>query len=101
MEKKIFAFVGQAPSLEAYKKLNFTPISIDPILDLCSVEADLTNYGWMSVLGVLKECDKAGLKPGFRFGDKLMNFAEAVEFANIKATEEELAFDMRDINDLK
>jgi hypothetical protein len=101
MEKIIFAFVGQAPSLEAYKKLNFTTRTIDPICGLYSVEADLTDYGWMSVLGVLEECGKVGKQPGLRFGDKLMDFAEAIKFANIKATEEELAFDIRDRNDLK
>jgi len=99
MEKKIFAFVDQASSLEAYKGLNFTIVG--PIRGLYSVEADLTDYGWESVLGVLQECDKAGLKPWFEFGGQLLALEKAIAFADIKATEEELVFDMKDINDLK
>jgi hypothetical protein len=101
MEKKIFAFVSMAPSLAAYEKLNFTTRIIDPTCGLFSVEADLTDYGWMSVLGVLDECKKAGLYPRAEFGGELLELEKAIEFADKKAVEEELAFDMRDVNDLK
>ena len=101
MEKIIFAFVSMTPSLEAYKKLNFTARIVDPMRGLYNVEADLTDYGWMSVLGVLEECKKAGLYPGARFEGQLLNLEKAIAFADRKAAEEELAFDMKDVNDLK
>jgi hypothetical protein len=104
MEKKIFALVGQAPSLEAYKGLNFTATTnffAGYTNGFYNVEADLTDYGWMSVLGVLDECKKAGLKPWSEFGGQLLTLEEAIAFADKRAAEEELAFDMRDKNDLK
>lgn len=89
MEKKIFAFEDNIQSVAAFERLNFI-ISVDDATNgVFYVEADLTDYGWMSVLGVLQECDKVGLEPYFEFNGQLMTLQGAIEFANIKATEEE------------
>ena len=93
MEKIIFAFVSQAPSLAAYEKLNFTTRIVDPTSGLFSVEADLTDYGWMSVLGVLEECKKAGLYPGANFEGQLLTLEKAIAYADKKAAEEELGLE--------
>ena len=101
MKKKIFAFEDSFANLAAYEKLNFTVEIDDAVNSIFYVEADLSDYGWLSTLAVLEDCQRFDLEPSFQFGDKMMTIQEAIEFANIKATEEELAFNMRDKNDLK
>ena len=89
MEKKIFAFEDQISAIAAYRKLNFTVEVDDQANGIFYVEADLTQYGWLSTLAVLEDCERFELKPSFQFGDKMMTLQEAIKFADEQAAKED------------
>jgi hypothetical protein len=89
MKKKIFAFEDQISAIAAYEKLNFTVEIDDAANGIFYVEADLSDYGWLSTLAVLEDCQRFDLEPSFQFGDKMMTIQEAIEFADEQAAEEE------------
>jgi hypothetical protein len=89
MEKKIFAFEDSFANLAAYEKLNFTIEVDDAINRVFYVEADMTDYGWLSTLAVLEDCQNLGLEPTLQFGEDLIDWEDAIAFADTKAAEEE------------
>ena len=89
MEKKIFAFEDSFANLAAYEKLNFTIEVDDAINGVFYVEADMTDYGWLSTLAVLEDCQRFDLEPTLQFGEDLIDWGDAIAFADTKAAEEE------------
>jgi hypothetical protein len=90
MEKKIFAFEDNLSNLSSYQKMNFS-ISIDDAANqVFYVEADLTDYGWMSVLGLLEDCKSFNLQPILKYGEEFIPFEEAIAYADEMAATEEL-----------
>jgi hypothetical protein len=90
MEKKIFAFEDNLSNLSYYQKMNFS-ISIDDAINgIFYVEADLTDYGWMSVLGLLEDCKSFNLQPILKYGEEFIPFEEAIAYADEMAAAEEL-----------
>jgi hypothetical protein len=90
MEKKIFAFEDNLSNLSSYKRMNFS-ISIDDAANqIFYVEADLTDYGWMSVLGLLEDCKSFNLQPILKYGEEFIPFEEAIAYADEMAAAEEL-----------
>lgn len=90
MEKKIFAFEDNLLNLSSYQKMNFS-ISIDDAANqIFYAEADLTDYGWMSVLGLLEDCKSFNLQPILKYGEEFIPFEEAIAYADEMAAAEEL-----------
>jgi hypothetical protein len=90
MEKKIFALEDNLSNLSSYQKINFS-ISIDDAANqIFYVEADLTDYGWMSVLGLLEDCKSFNLQPILKYGEEFIPFEEAIAYADEMAAAEEL-----------
>jgi hypothetical protein len=88
MEKIIFAFEDSIANLSAYEKLKFS-ISIDDAINkIYYVEANLTNYDWMAVLALLEDCKWANLQPILQFGEELINWEDAIAYADEKAANE-------------
>lgn len=89
MEKKIFAFEESLSNLSSYQKMKFS-ISIDDAVNgIFYVEADLTDYGWMSVLGLLEDCKSFNLQPILKYGEEFIPFEEAIAYADEMAAAEE------------
>jgi len=90
MEKKIFAFEDNLSNLSSYQKMNFS-ISIDDAANqIFYVEADLTDYGWMSVLGLIEDCKSFNHQPILKYGEEFIPFEEAIAYADEMAAAEEL-----------
>ena len=90
MEKKIFAFEDNLSNLSSYQKMNFSISIDDAINQIFYVEADLTDYGWMSVLGLLEDCKSFNLQPILQYGELFIPFEEAIAYADEMAAAEEL-----------
>ena len=89
MEKKIFAFEESHSNLSSYQKMNFSISVDDAINGIFYVEADLTDYGWMSVLGLLEDCKNFNLQPILQYGEEFIPFEEAIAYADEMAAAEE------------
>jgi hypothetical protein len=90
MEKKIFAFEDNLSNLSSYQKMNFSILIDDAANQIFYVEADLTDYGWMSVLGLLEDCKSFNLQPLLQHGEELIDWEDAIAYADEMAAAEEL-----------
>ena len=90
MEKKIFAFEDNHINLSNYEKMKFS-ISVDDAANrIFYVEADLTDYAWMAGLSLLEDCKRFNLQPILQFGEELINWEDAIAYADGMAAAEEL-----------
>lgn len=88
MEKKIFAFEDNHINLSNYEKMKFS-ISVDDAANrIFYVEADLTDCDWMAVLSLLEDCKRFNLHPILQFGEELINWEDAIAYADEKAANE-------------
>ena len=94
MKKKIiFAFEDDFANLAAYKKLNFSIEVDDAAHGVFYVEADLTDYDWLAVLGLLEDCKRANLQPTLNDNSKFVFWEDAIAHADKKAAEEALGLE--------
>ena len=91
MEKniKLFAFTDALEDVIAFEKLGFKSEIDDAINKVFYVEADLTDYGWMSVLGLLEDCKYANLEVLLQNGEELIDWEDAIAYADEMAAAEE------------
>jgi hypothetical protein len=90
MEKKIFAFTDALEDVIAFEKLGFKSEIDDAINRVFYVEADLTDYDWLAVLGLLEDCEREGLEAILQYGEELIDWEEAIAYADKKAAEEHI-----------
>ena len=91
MEKKIFAFEDSLANLAAYEKLNFDVTVDDEANGIYYVEADMTDYDWLAVLGQLEECERANLQPSLKVDINYIFYLDkAIAYADQKASEEHI-----------
>ena len=90
MEKKIFAFTDALEDVIAFEKLGFKSEIDDAINRVFYVEADLTDYDWLAVLGLLEDCEREGLEAILQYGEELIDWEEASAYADKKAAEEHI-----------
>ena len=90
MEKKIFAFTDALEDVIAFEKLGFKSEIDDAINRVFYVEADLTDYDWLAVLGLLEDCEREGLEAILQYGEELIDWEEAIAYADGMAAAEEL-----------
>ena len=90
MEKKIFAFTDALEDVIAFEKLGFKSEIDDAINRVFYVEADLTDYDWLAVLGLLEDCEREGLEAILQDGAELIDWEEAIAYADKKAAEEHI-----------
>lgn len=88
MEKKIFAFTDALEDVIAFEKLGFKSEIDDAINRVFYVEADLTDYDWLAVLGLLEDCEREGLEAILQYGEELIDWEEAIAYADEMAAEE-------------
>lgn len=88
-KKILFAFIDSIETLLAFQKLNFTYQIDDAINKVYYVEADLTDYDWMAVLSLLEDCKQFDLEVTLQFGEELIDWEDAIDFADRKAFEEQ------------
>ena len=93
MEKKIFAFEDSFANLAAYEKLNFSIMVDDAANGIYYVEANLTDYDWLAVVGLLEDCSRANLEPTLQSGEELIDAENAIAYADQKASEEHIGRD--------
>ena len=90
MEKKIFAFTDALEDVIAFEKLGFKSEIDEAINRVFYVEADLTDYDWLAVLGLLEDCEREGLEAILQYGEELIDWEEAIAYADKKAAEEHI-----------
>jgi hypothetical protein len=90
MEKKIFAFTDALEDVIAFEKLGFKSEIDDAINRVFYVEADLTDYDWLAVLGLLEDCEREGLEAILQYGEELIDWEDAIAYADKKAAEEHI-----------
>ena len=90
MEKKIFAFTDALEDVIAFEKLGFKSEIDDAINRVFYVEADLTDYDWLAVLGLLEDCERGGLEAILQYGEELIDWENAIAYADKKAAEEHI-----------
>jgi hypothetical protein len=90
MEKKIFAFTDALEDVIAFEKLGFKSEIDDAINRVFYVEADLTDYDWLAVLGLLEDCERGGLEAILQYGEELIDWEDAIAYADKKAAEEHI-----------
>jgi hypothetical protein len=90
MEKKIFAFIDALEDVIAFEKLGFKSEIDDAINRVFYVEADLTDYDWLAVLALLEDCEREGLEALLQYGEELIDWEEAIAYADKKAAEEHI-----------
>ena len=90
MEKKIFAFTDALEDVIAFEKLGFKSEIDDAINRVFYVEADLTDYDWLAVLGLLEDCERGGLEAILQYGEELIDWEDAIAYADRKAAEEHI-----------
>jgi hypothetical protein len=88
MEKKIFAFTDALEDVIAFEKLGFKSEIDDAINRVFYVEADLSDCDWMAVLALLEDCEREGLEAILQYGEELIDWEEAIAYADAKAAEE-------------
>ena len=69
-----------------YDKLGFDVRLDDPANNEFSAEMDFKGYDWLSVLAILEDCEREGVKPFMVWGGKNYNFAQAMYLADQKAS---------------
>jgi hypothetical protein len=90
MEKKIFAFTDALEDVITFEKLGFKSEIDDAINRVFYVEADLTDYDWLAVLGLLEDCEREGLEAILQYGEELIDWEDAIAYADKKAAEEHI-----------
>jgi hypothetical protein len=90
MEKKIFAFTDALEDVIAFEKLGFKSEIDDAINRVFYVEADLTDYDWLAVLSLLEDCERGGLEAILQYGEELIDWEDAIAYADKKAAEEHI-----------
>jgi hypothetical protein len=66
-------------------------ISVDDAANrIFYVEADLTNYDWMAVLSLLEDCERFNLQPLLQYGEELIDWEDAIAYADKEAAEEHI-----------
>jgi len=90
MEKKIFTFTDALEDVIAFEKLGFKSEIDDAINRVFYVEADLTDYDWLAVLGLLEDCEREGLEAILQYGEELIDWEDAIAYADKKAAEEHI-----------
>jgi hypothetical protein len=86
--KKIFAFEDSLANVAAYEALGFDVGVDDAANGIYYAEADLTDYDWLAVLGLLEDCERGGLEAILQYGEELIDWEEAIAFADAEAAEE-------------
>jgi hypothetical protein len=88
--KKIFAFEDSIASVAAYEALGFD-VTVDDVANgVYYAEADLTDYDWLAVLGLLEDCERGGLEAILQYGEELIDWEDAIAYADKKAAEEHI-----------
>jgi hypothetical protein len=87
MEKKIFAFEDSLANVAAYEALGFDVVVDDAANGIYYAEADLTDYDWLAVLGLLEDCERGGLKAILQYGEELIDWADAIAYADKNAAD--------------
>jgi hypothetical protein len=90
MEKKIFAFEDSLATVAAYEALGFDVVVDDAANGIYYAEADLTDYDWLAVLGLLEDCERGGLEAILQYGEELIDWEDAIAYADKKAAEEHI-----------
>jgi len=93
MKKIIFAFEDSFANLAAYEKLNFSITVDDAANGIYYAEANLTDYDWLAVLGLLEDCSRFNLEPILQSGEELIDPEDAIAYADKKAAEELLGLE--------
>lgn len=88
--KKIFAFEDSLANVAAYEALGFTVTVDDAANGIFYVEADMTDYDWLAVLGLLEDCQREGLQPSIEYKGDIIDWEDAIIFADEKAAEEHI-----------
>jgi hypothetical protein len=88
--KKIFAFEDSLASAAAYEALGFDVVVDDAANGIYYAEADLTDYDWLAVLGLLEDCERGGLEAILQYGEELIDWEDAIAYADKKAAEEHI-----------
>lgn len=91
--KKIFAFEDSFANLAAYEKLNFSITEDDAANGIFYAEADLTDYDWLAVLGLLEDCKRLNVQPILDDNGKFVYWEDAITYADQKASEEALGLE--------
>lgn len=88
--KKIFAFEDSQVIMSGYRRLSFDITVDDAINGVYYVEADMTDYDWLAVLGLLEDCKREGLQPAIEYKGDIIDWEDAIIFADEKAAEEHI-----------
>ena len=88
--KKIFSIGTSLASVAAYEALGFDVVVDDVANGIYYAEADLTDYDWLAVLGLLEDCEREGLQPVLQYGEELIDGEEAIAYADKRAAEEHI-----------
>jgi hypothetical protein len=88
--KKIFAFEDSLANVAAYEALGFDVVVDDAANGIYYAEADLTDYDWLAVLGLLEDCERGGLEAILQYGEELIDWEDAIAYADKKAVEEHI-----------
>ena len=86
--KLIFAFTDAIESITAFQKLGFAYEIDDAINKVYYAEADLTDDDWMAALSLLEDCKRSNLEVMLQFGEELIEWEDAIAYADAKAAEE-------------
>jgi hypothetical protein len=88
--KKIFAFEDSLANVAAYEALGFDVVVDDAANGIYYAEADLSDYDWLAVLGLLEDCERGGLEAILQYGEELIDWEDAIAYADKKAAEEHI-----------
>ena len=88
--KKIFSIGTSLASVAAYEALGFDVVVDDVANGIYYAEADLTDYDWLAVLGLLEDCEREGLQPVLQYGEELIDGEDAIAYADKRAAEEHI-----------
>ena len=80
---KLVEYGVRSNQVEAYKKLGFE-IDEQPN-DVLIARMSFNGYDWMSVLAVLEDCERMGIKPGMEYEGRDYTFEAAYRIADEKA----------------
>ena len=86
--KKIFAFEDSVANVAAYQALGFDVMVDDAANGIHYVETDLTDYDWLAALALLEDCQREGLQPAIQHDGKIIDWEDAIEFADKMAAAE-------------
>ena len=86
---KLFAFTDVLEDIIAFERLGFRSEIDDATNRFFYVEADLTDYGWMSILGLLEDCKFSNLEVLLQNGEEVIDWKDAIAYADEMAAAEE------------